>query len=628
MNQHPTQDNPDPLLQTAENYCDNERSHQIHDVDDSPTISLPWILQMLFCLNGFSLNLSSLSLMYIVNTRVKIPLPYLPTYGALAFLPYSLKPFYGYLTQGISRHKLFVALLSTSGLAVLSTTWIPPGAVFLTFFNAVIRGIFDSWAELCLGLTLIDHARATTTTRESIHHCNRAFVSSLSYDDLASRFQSQAATARNFGSLLASFVTCLLFVERQLFSPEQTQLSGTVANALLIITGGFQIIGALFAHLYRNDFQPAVYSNHAFSMIAQQEQGGSDDDGIMVDEESALRDDDRSHPSYSSSQEDRDETDSLNSTFSSGAPEAQRPYRSRANWILVMLLQLIIIIIAMKGPVTERTSHMAWKVMLISLLLAIVIMAFAIRLNNWFQKSHRVGLFLILRHAIPSDSIVVGSFFYTVFESTPLLLQVLSLTGMGVATLSSWSYGKLWSRFSSGNGFLWVIAGTTVLAALASLSNLAVVASHHSSTSTIYLVFWTAVVAKALTTFCEEWAFLPDVVVATTAVSHEAENPQEERHHVVVEVPISSPEQTAASPGNNDFHENTEETTKNISIQYGTLISCIDFGDQLGSLLAGPIVAAMGISRENDFLHLNRLILLCALASALSLVLLALLRQK
>jgi hypothetical protein len=591
------EDNPEPLLPTSEpdENCDNEPHRRLYNDTDTSTRSLPWLLQILFGLNGFSLSLSSLSLMYIVNTRVGIPLHYLPTYGAIAFLPYSLKPLYGYLSQGIPRHRLFVALLSTSSLSVLSTTLIPPGGVFLAFVSSFFRGVTDSWAELCLGLTLIDHAR----TQQQQHNYQ-------DYDTLASRFQSQAATARNFGALLASLITCLLFVERQLMSPDQTQLTGAVANALLITTGGFQLIGALVAYLYRNVFRQKP-SSTAFSIVQREE------DDATVDEESALRDDEDSHPSYSS-QDDQNDTDSLDTASSFDTPE-QRPYRSRANWILVVLLQLVIILIAMQRPITERTSHIVWKAFVVSLLLAIVVMALAMYFNNWWQKSHRVGLFLVLRHAIPSDAMLMASFFYTVFESRPLLLQVLSLVGMVMTTLSSWSYGKLWSRFSSGHRFLAIIAGTTLLAALASLSNLAV-ANHTSS----HFVFWIALAAKVVSTFFGEWAFLPDVVLATKSVSLGG---RREERRVVVEV---LPSQEAASTTANE--DNNEETTKKIAIEYGTLISCLDFGDQLGAFLAGPIVALLGISRENDFLHLNRFILLSSLASVLSLGLLPLLGKK
>jgi hypothetical protein len=579
----------------AEVNDDNDEPERLFYPPTMTPKSLPGLLQILFGLNGLTLALESLSLMYIVNTRVGIPLPYLPTYGAIAFLPYSLKPLYGYLSQGtksLPRHLLFVALLTTNAFVILLTCLIPPGGVVLAFAVAFLRGITDSWAEFCLGLTLIDHARTTQQQQQD------------SFDNTASHFQSQAATARNFGALLGSLVTCLLVVERTLVSPDQLQLNGAVANALLITTGLLQIVGAISAYVYRNDFLPSP-SATSFSLIVQQEDA-------IVDEESALRDDEDSHPSYSS-QEDSNDADSLYSTSSLNSSEARTTmYHSRANWTLILLLQLIIILFAMKGPISEWASHVVWKVIMVSLLLAIAIMGLAMYSNDWWQKSHRVGLFLILRQAIPSDTMLVASFFYSVFQSTPLLLQLLSLASMAMTTLSSWSYGKLWSRFTDGRAFLLVIAGTTLLAALASLGNIVVFQNSSS-----HWIFWISLAFKAVTAFFSEWAFLPDVILATTSVTvGQKEDPQRVTNLAEVLPPSSS------------FSNDEQETTKNIAIEYGTLISCIDFGDQLGSLVTGPIVAMLGISRENHFLHLDRLVLLCSLFSVLSLGLLAILRKR
>merc|ERR1712224_113221 len=61
-----------------------------------------------------------------------------------------------------------------------------------------------------------------------------------------------------------------------------------------------------------------------------------------------------------------------------------------------------------------------------------------------------------------------------------------------------------------------------------------------------------------------------------------------------------------------EVQDNGERT---IAIEYGTLISCIDFGDQLGSLTVAPLVAILNVSRENNFLHLDYLILICSLTN-------------
>ena len=159
--------------------------------------------------------------------------------------------------------------------------------------------------------------------------------------------------------------------------------------------------------------------------------------------------------------------------------------QSTFNWLLVVILQLLLISLTLKGIIVELTSYLTWKFIMISLLLSILITAFATCIHNVWGKAHQVGLFLILRSSIPSDSMVLGSFLYSIFQSTPLQLQLLSMISMLMTTLASWSYGKLWSQYSSGRQFIMVLAGTTILAALVSLCNMIVVSS--SSLSLIHI---------------------------------------------------------------------------------------------------------------------------------------------
>jgi hypothetical protein len=73
---------------------------------------------------------------------------------------------------------------------------------------------------------------------------------------------------------------------------------------------------------------------------------------------------------------------------------------------------------------------------------------------------------------------------------------------------------------------------------------------------------------------------------------------------------------------------NNNNNNQKIAVEYRTLISCIDFGNQLGSFLPGPIVAMLGISRENNFEHLDCMIFLCSWTSILLFGLLVLLRKN
>ena len=72
-------------------------------------------------------------------------------------------------------------------------------------------------------------------------------------------------------------------------------------------------------------------------------------------------------------------------------------------------------------------------------------------------------------------------------------------------------------------------------------------------------------------------------------------------------------------------HSSDEDST---GIQYGTLISCIDFGDQIGSWVTVPLVTALGISRENDWAGLNEMIVLTSVLGLLSVLLLGILKDE
>lgn len=555
-------------------------------MEETPPISLPRILQLFFALNGFTLSLEGLGLMYIINSRVEMPIPYLPTYGAIAFLPYSFKPLYGYLSQGrIPRYQLFIALLCGNGLSVLSTCLIPKGGVFLACLVAFVRGVTDSWAELCLGITLIDLARAYS------NHPG------YNYEGIASTFQAQAATARNLGSFISYTATFVIFASRRSLSLGSTELTALDADMILITAGGLQVVGAVIAYSCRRELQAP--SSDGFQLVQHHD---TTDDGDEPHEASSLREEEDTRNPYSSTEED-----SLNSQSEPTLFQGTESWRSRVNGTLVVLLQITILILAMKGPITEFGSHLLWKVLLISFLLVTLLVGSAICFNRWWYTSHGVGMYLILKHALPSDSMVLGSFFYSIFQSSPAELQVLSLLGSGVTTLSSWSYGRLFSKFNTGSRFFLVIAGTTILAATASLGNIMIFNYSQSE-----YIFWIVLLMKSISTFFDEWEFLPDVVLATTSLNARDDNKPSDLPPVLP---------TTEAPAV------TEVKTGNDAIKYGTLISCIDFGDELGSLLTGPLVALLGISRENHFERLDHLIIICFLFNLMSVGLLILLRK-
>ena len=631
------------------------------------------MLQLLFGLNGLSLSLLTLPIMYILNTRVAVPLPYLPAYGAIAFLPYSLKPMYAFLcgiwvtrfssdrasprsnansndavamegsirnNQSNNKHhhdrylSLFRWLLATNSIVTLLFLCIPKGGVLAIFVVAFLRGISDSWAEFCLGLTLIDHARANAA---------------LQYEATVSSLQAQAATAGNLGAWLGSLLICVVLLWRRVASSheeDQPQLTWALANGLVISTVLIQLVGVAAVYVWETKQNHNIGSSNDVIYEEIPMQARISVDNAIPTESDSLRDEESSHPSYSSLEDlsDEEEDGSSLSTEGSGLIRNSSSNNDRsvspkriANWAIVILLQCVLVAIALKGPIVEVSSHFVWVTLVWAFLAGIFIASITLCCKFGNEQPNvtgndlttfKVGLFLVLKNAIPSEAAILASFFYSLFGiNQPLLMQFLSFLGMGVSSLSSWSYTRLFStRFGSGRPLVVLMAGTTALASLASLLHIGVFriyqaddesdADDNSLPSRKLLLM--AILSKFVTTFFDEWAFLPELVLATTSVKV----PTSEEVNATETGIMSDGAIVSNTPNHQDSNTNTSSTNisdeddqQRIAMEYGTLVSCIDFGDQLGSLLAAPLVAMWQISRENGFLHLDRLIVFCSVAN-------------
>jgi hypothetical protein len=578
-----------------------------------PKLSLP--LRIMFAMNGVTLALPTTALMFILNTRVAMELTIIPTYAAIAFLPYSLKPLYAFLSTAMAprhrRHMVISLLLVASGLCQAGTSLIPVGGVWACILFGFMRGVTSAWPEFLLGLTLIDQAR-----QEQPEHI---------YAETAARFQAEAATARNLGALAAHAAVTGFFA---VFN----ELNDDSVTLLLFVAGALNCISALVAWRYRvgSTTMPTITTRDA--------------------EESplaSLTSDLPRRPSYDSfsDESDRGDCESLLSPCCAGPSDA-----TRRNIRLVVLLQLVIVLFSLRKPIEEIIPKIAFTLMVAASIFALVVTGCQSAYNSvrW-ERSHRVGLFLILRHALPSVSNIMSSYFYSLFSSMPAFLQVVALSDNFITTLASWSYGKVLSRYSKEEQLYVVIAGTTVLAAVASLGNLLLVKYCNPDSSWASMVCL-AIGVKTVTTWTSEWNFLPDVILATVSAVPDHDSQAVPEHDSQDTSPTTAMTPTALSPSTidedtlatcNDTPTATGTATANptdehsarggddsekVDIQYGTLISCIDFGDQLGSLLAGPIVAALGISRENDWAGMNTLIQLSSLAALLSIGFIAILR--
>jgi hypothetical protein len=612
-------------------------------VGDEPTHSMPARLSAplltLFAVNGITLALPTTALLYIVNTRVEMPLSILPTYAAISFLPFSLKPLYSYLSTAVGRRRdwLIAMLLVLGASSTTITALIPPGNVVFCFSLAFVRSFLSAWPEFLLGVTLLEAAASTAAP-------------GTSFAEAAALFQSQAATARNLGSLLASVIVVLWMLlggryledwqKSQLLSsqPQPAVLDDRLVTQLLVATSLFHLLGAFVAIWHQVGRQQgcAARSTNVRGTVAM-----TLDEDVMqqhsaflprvpsygscpsIDQETlSISEDESAYPQNAMAREDH-LVASVEVDSSASRRQSARVAVScgDGNTRLVVLLQASILLFALRTPFIQATSRAFWDatttVAVTALTLSVFLVASSERrfLCKSWQRSHRVGLFLILRHAVPNVSFLMSAYMYTVFATTaPDFLAFLSIWDMLTTSLASWSYGKLFVRYSSQatGEMLWLITGTTSVASVsfwaANISLLKILAGHGHHDSVIggdnSILAWPVVLGtlavKSLVSVTNEWKFLPDLVVATTAA-----------------VDDDDVSRSSSPIGANDAA---------VGMRYGSMVACIDFGGQLGALLVGPMVTAFGTSRDNNWAHMDELIQLSAVAMSLSAGLVLLLR--
>jgi hypothetical protein len=532
------------------------------DEPDSPTLSRP--LAMLFAINGVTMALPATSLLYIVNTRVQMPLSLLPTYGAVSFLPFSLKPIYAVLSSStmigsFGRHNLISVFLLVGALSITATARIQGivGCFLIAFTNC----LSNAWAEFLLGLTLVDEASCWGP----------------SVGVTAAAFQSQAATHRNIGSLVAYLLVWLwMMVEGSSRGKYHVswngELNDRIVKELLLLTGVVYIVGIVIAQIWTVGTRRGFFQHTNKSSYRQVDNA------------------------------DRDEMESGITGNTVSHPTAWK----RTSVRLIVLLQITILLISLKQPLEKLTSFSFWMILMVILATS---WCFAIRsaardvIEKW-PRSHRTGLYLILRHAVPSVSYIMESFMYDAFAATaPTFLTILSVWDMLVLSVASWSYGAL---FRNGHRdymrMLGVIVGTTIFAAVGFFianSLLMLLLRRDDDESERTHVSWSVLVSvlalKSLLTLTSEWKFLPDVILATTTAY------------------ISESSDDVAL-----YTQSVSGESDSVGLRYGSLIGCIDFGGMIGSLLAVPLVNMFGTSRENNWANMEGLIMTASIATLLS----------
>jgi hypothetical protein len=659
--------------------------------------SLSAALLFLFAVNGFSLSLPLVALMYLVNTRVAVPVSMLSTYGALAFLPFSLKPVYALLSNyrftwreshhRIPRDTLIAALLLANALSNIGSAFLPDkshkSSLLCCFLFALFRGIFTAWPEFLLGLTLLDQATAA-----AFQSVQQEMDERVSFGNLATRFQAEAATARNFGALVAQLLA-LAILTAWSAKENDTATGSVISDAMVVVlmslTAGANLVGAVVVLTSRvGVVRPKLYEpvdNVGVEGELHTQQGTERQTTEL--------------PGASSSDQ------ALSGIADQGTESAittisalPRDPDNTSNAYSLILLQAVIVLFALKEPIQLVAPR--WVLIALAICLAILLfvrsfrclLAYSIdagrqsklRTPFLWTTVHRTGLFLVLRHALPSAESVLDSFIYEKFSSiSASFLQFEAIYGTLVTLAASWSFGKIWGSgnmeavwlntfvsYCGGTRIQFVIAVTTLVAAVASLANIPLVhflqtsngvseaamaegmlssskdVGEGKTNSYRLLAFVLTIAVKTVVAFSGSWCFLPDVILATMSVKASlsgsagcestsnavAEGARlltatrladDNNHSSLTPEPCARPEDAEK-----DEPPDTEREVE--SLRYATLMSCLDFGDQLGALASGPLVLLFGISRENDWHSLDALVVTCFLGTLASLCFVVILR--
>jgi len=345
----------------------------------------------------------------------------------------------------------------------------------------------------------------------------------------------------------------------------------------------------------------------------------------------------------------------------------------------LLLFQAVLVLCALRTPIISVTSPLTWKILFTTLAMTMIgatsCSYFSFSRHNrsagagnphgsaeeimqqdtseGHNLSHvldttkrlkRVALYLILRHSIPSAGIL-SSYFYSVFRSRPFYLQIMSILGSASATISTWFYEKrLAEHFSGVSKIVAIIIVTTILRSVFSLLNipiLHIIASTEDQeadgdgSSVVDFKLWLIamiVCVQIFGSFFTELSFLPSIILATTSiVSHAPPPPPPPPNRYEIERRAEIDE--LLSVGADSRETRAAETPSDgwildDGIQYGFLISCIDFGSQLSDWTSIPLIQALDIRRENGWANLDWLVAISALFAISSLVFLRIIDHK
>lgn len=539
---------------------------------------LPISLRLVYALNSATFQISSLALLSIVNTRVSIPAEYLPAYGAISFLPYSLRPIFAWLSslllklndakamttkenENRNRHDklLFPAFLLAS-LSFVGTIFIPSGGIIVCFFWGFMRGIAGAWSDFLIGMSVIEFSKLQVRFPSP----NEGVASTDTYQHVVSVNTAQSSVAKNIGSFLASIATFAFFAKHR-------NLGETVANTLLLGTAATFLLASLVSlkfqfHVGNLVANLKVQRYNTVDNDANEEQHANDatsSDSLTINgmhyssSSASLQESSLSERSGSDTVQSYDSEDSTLLPAVEDVTEPNNNTQHRRQIVEVSTLvafQILLAVSALQKPIIAISNQTTWVSLVATfIILLIFVIILGYRYENQdkpdpllstssaprsssgeeggkpHSQSHRLphrqlNMYFLLRYSMPIAGFLMYSYLYSVFEKEPQFLQLLSVLKTAIGILATFSYEFFLSPYChSGWPLIGLIASLDIIMGLVALLDVwvirAVRGKEVDGEYTVDIPLRFLVIAVGLAKyFFAELDYMPALVLSTTNV--------------------------------------------------------------------------------------------------------------
>jgi len=544
---------------------------------------------------------------------------------------------------------LFLALLLASS-SFIGTVFIPSGGIILCFFWGFIRGIAGAWIDFLIGMSVIEYSNLQVRLSLSPSQNDSA----ANYEQTVSVNTAQSSTAKNIGSFVASIATYVFFAKNN-------KLGETVANTLLVGTAVLFLVAALVSLKFQFHVGNllANINMQSYNIVSDIAEENTDDtpsfsstDGMHYTSSSSFR---------SSSSSEHNESETMEDMATPPCPKNEH-YQQMIEVSTLVAFQMLLAVSALQKPIVAVSSQSTW----VSLVVACgVLIIFTIVLGyRYEQKSttdsslssprshsnklpHRqLNLYFLLRYSMPIAGFLMYSYLYSVFESDPVFLQLLSVMKTALGAVATFCYEKFLSPYChSGWPLIGLIACLDIIVGLIALLDVWVIrAVKQKEVDGEYVLDnslrWLVMLVGLAKYFFAELDYMPALVLSTSNVytddgasgvedqSFEPEDGGSNGEQPAERTSLSDdfPRSAIASLAIDSNYEEDCDTSiaqqENLApkvplisagMQYASFLSCIDFGAQIGDWITVPIVASLGITRENHWDNIDKLVVICSI---------------